>query len=300
MAQGLTVWTNNRSGHHGEYAEFFAELSGGDHNERKSIREKLLSLVSARKLIVLDFEYSDWVLSGIIWIWAIFRPVYILSVHGEMYETGNGWRACLMRGLLRCRHRRLTTLSIHMQTPRLKSYFDQFVIDPQLMDVNFLAQQAIADCCSKVFIEEELSPVVVVLGSWGARREYSELLGFFRKHSSINFLVIAKNAPAISFDNVTVLRRYISREELYQVYVDFDFFLFRYSNSAPSGFVGRAVQFGKHIIIPRGSYLDRYYNSDNVSKSYLDDMGTVNFFGSKGRLATDILALRHIKRIVNV
>ena len=300
MAQRLTVWTNERKGHHGEYAEFLGELSGLELVVRRSLRDKVLSLGNSERLIILDFEYSDWVLFGLIWIWSIFRQVQILSVHGELYERGRGWRAWVMRSLLRCRHRGLKAVSIHTRTKKLTRYFDEFVVDPQLVDVNFLARQPLLECSVRFLADEDPRPAIVVLGSWGSRREYGDLLSFFQEHNKLNFTVIARNAPEIDLKNVTVMRRYLTRAELFQIYINYDFFLFKYSNAAPSGFLGRAVQFGKHIIIPRGSYLDDYYCSDVVSKSYLDEMGSLNFLQSKGSLATDFQALRQLKNALQL
>ena len=96
-------------------------------------------------------------------------------------------------------------------------------------------------------------------------------------NSNITFIIVSRKVDLTKFDNVIQINRFISDNELYFLYQNFNHFLVTTITNRPSGIFGRTMQFNKFAVVLKGSYNDRINYPNSIVIKNLLDVKKINF-----------------------
>lgn len=265
-----------RTGHHKEYYKVLSELVSTE--GITSNRKKLKILFSKSSVIFLDIDNYDILYFPLI----IFRRLFAsksfaISVRGEDLLKKNEYSkrkkiiGYCKRIVFYClkNYSNTNLISIRMDERfALNKYYNYFIYDLQLWDLKILKTKAKRP---SELGNLNLAEYILIPGRFNHQKSPSELIEYSKKNLT-KFIVagVVENQylkDLKKLEKVFLINRYCTEEELFYLIKESKAIYCFYPSyvDRPSGFVGRALQLNKSLVIRSGGYLDKSYGSlENV------------------------------------
>jgi hypothetical protein len=292
------IFVPNKKGHYDDYALFLSKLLW-EHEVivyRKKI-DKLFAVLDYRSnVILLDIDQYDL-------LWSLFRSFYsfntyavsvsietlissrstgLWSIKNNISLIKKSIKTFMIKYLVA--YNRLKLISIHKETPyelNITQLVSFCTYDFQYYDLQYLQPSFSEPLEVKNKLAKEISkPYILIVNNTSAeKKNLEELKNWIVKSEKFNFIIVGNNSFIENkiYENVILINRYISNEELLYLMNHSNFIYCYYSNNRPSGFMGRAMQLNKNVIVKKNSYLGNISYGRSIKVDSLREMEDLNF-----------------------
>lgn len=273
----LFILKPSKKGHYNSYIEFLEKIL--PEGQYSVVQKKELQTIKPikDKILILDFDSTDLI---DILLWGSKNELFLINVSvEELYFKKNKFlfnRKNLFEILKKMNL--LKIISTHRGAP-YESYLkcvDTLIYDIQyydLLPVTILKTKRPKELVDK----HRLESIVSIINTSTNKYDLVELENAISLNSHITFIVVSRKVDLTKYDNVIQINRFISDNELYYLYQNFNHFLVTTRTNRPSGIFGRTMQFNKFAIILEGSYNDGIQYPNSITINTLSDIKKINF-----------------------
>jgi hypothetical protein len=273
----LFILKPSKKGHYNSYIEFLERiLPEGKYSVVQ--KEELQSKKPKKdKILLLDFDISD--LIQII-SWGFRNEIFLINVSiEELYFNKSKFlfnRKNLFEILKKINL--LKIISTHRGAPYESNLecVDTLIYDIQyydLLPVTVLKTEMPMELVDKHMMES----IVSIINTSTDKYDLVELENAISLNSHITYVIVSRKVDLTKYENVIQINRFISDNELYYLYQNFNYFLVTTRTNRPSGIFGRTMQFNKFAIILKGSYNDGIQYPNSIVINNLSDVKKINF-----------------------
>ena len=197
----------------------------------------------------------------------LLRPTFLLSVRTEDL-INTSVRSSVKRILMWTFRNfpRIRVISIHRNAheQQLKRYVSDFIYDIQFWDRPYVMGSS--EIPQELIALNNVDKICIVPGGLNYKRDPNELQSVAQASPDIKFVIAGKSDLGAlnllhNLENVIVINRYISDGELEWLYERATYVWAIYPNSVlrPSGVFGRAMQYGRIVLVRQGGFLHTTY-----------------------------------------
>ncbi|HVW97772.1 MAG TPA: hypothetical protein VHA56_17490 [Mucilaginibacter sp.] len=292
----MYIYTPLKKGHYNDYAAFIAKLLFPRKVEIiKEKKSKLRHIFSRRPVLFLDIDDKDifWILLRIL----SFRKSFALSVSLErVLDKSKPLRAIKNNVLYTIylilkRLGLLRLISILKDTDfenKLNNIVSIFIHDIQFYDLDHLNICAVPPVEISQRQEADGRKVVLIVNNTSSdKKNLNSLSEFIGQTKKYFFIVVGKRdfLDGERADNYITIERYVTNEELLYLMKYVDIIYCYYNNNKPSGFMGRALQLNKYVIVEDGSHLSRVKYDKVIRLKSLSELENYTIDNSTSGLA---------------
>ncbi|AUD04464.1 hypothetical protein [Spirosoma pollinicola] len=294
----FNIFIPNKKGHYEDYSSFLNNLlKNHEVKTVRSFKEKLTVLFRYNQnVIFLNIDHKDM-------YWSLLRSLFSkknfgVSVSVESLINKNNIPSIHYRNLLglikkKAKYNvfkllkssdRLKLISIHKMTDyegKLKDITSFLTYDFQYYDLPYLnvGYQQPKELLN-LYIEDPLIKSVLIFNNTSkAKKNLSELSDWIFTSNKYRFFIIG-DSSFLRNDikhNVVLINRYVSNEEMIYFMEKLDIIYCYYNNDKPSGFMGRAMQLNKKVIVPLNSYLGSIPYTSSIRVTSLAQMDEIDW-----------------------
>ncbi|GAB2526995.1 hypothetical protein [Spirosoma aerophilum] len=296
----FNIFIPNKKGHYEDYSKFLDNLlENHDVKIVRSFNEKLKTIFRLNQnVIFLNIDHKDI-------YWSLVRSFFTKKnfgvsvsvdslVNNKASSTSHyknfvnlaktNLKYQLFKGLKSSN--RLKLISIHKMTSyedQLKEIISFLTYDFQYYDLPYLnisySQPKELQNYNADLANARKKSVLVFNNTSKAKKNLTDLAAWIETSQKYQFFIVGDSSflKGNQNDNVVVINRYVSNEEMMYFMKKLDIIYCFYNNDKPSGFMGRAMQLGKKVIVPTNSYLGSIPYINSIRVTSLCEMEKVEF-----------------------
>jgi len=302
-----------KKGHYRDYAEFLKSLLLPENSFFcSSFVEKIKVIFSLNPVIFLDIDSKDI-------LWVLLRAPFCsnsfaVSVSGEklLYNhfSFKIWDSKKLRTskfflrykvlLFLKKIKRLKLISIHKGTKfenDISKIASLVTYDFQYYDLPYLSIKNQAPKELSDFPISDKQMVLIFNNTSAEKKNLPELRNWILNSKDFKFIVVGNIEFLGNYEasNVISIQRYVNNDELIYLMNFCDYIYCYYANERPSGFMGRAMQLDKNVIVQENSYLASIKYGKSIKVNELNDLvlrerGNKPFDTEKFNLSTTLKA----------
>ena len=260
--------------------------------QRLTIERKELKKMKPRrnKILLLDFRIVD--IFQIV-SWGLKNDIYIIHVSIEqLYQKKNKSLRRFIKKIFFTLFKKfelLKIISTHRGAPyehQLK-IVDTFVYDLQYYDL-LPVEKLTTEQPLELINHMKSETIVSIINTSTDKYDIIELENSIALNAHITFVIVSRKIDLSKFKNVIQINRFISDNELYYLYKNFNHFLVTTKTNRPSGIFGRTMQFNKFAIIYEKSFNDGIEYPNSISIKNLLEINSINFNKSPAKFDCSI------------
>lgn len=273
----LYILKPSKKGHYNSYIEFLERILPEKQYFIIHKEELIIRRPKKDKILLLDFDITD--LPQII-SWGFQNEIFLINVSiEELYFKKN--RFLLNRKnlfeLLK-KFNLLKIISTHRGAP-YQSYLkcvDTLIYDIQYYDLLPVAMLK-KEKPVELIAENKTESIVSIINTSTDKYDLMGLENAISRNPHITYIIVSRKVDLSKYNNVIQINRFISDNELYYLYQNFNHFLVTTRTNRPSGIFGRTMQFNKFAVILKGSYNHGIHYPNSIVINNLSDINKINF-----------------------